>query len=291
MSNKLVTVCIPAYNHEKFVADSIKSIIDQTYQNIELYIVNDGSTDNSHEEISKLNDACKNRFVNFEYINRENRGLTPTLNEVLSKCSGEYFMMMASDDIALKDKIEKQVNCLNENSEYGICFGKAIGLDENSQRIDKYKNKYKNYKLLHTFEDLIVSNTIIAPTVMLRTSTLVEVGGYDERYKLEDLPLWLKMSKKAPAKYIDEDLIYYRDHDSNVSKDRLFMIEEERRILMDWKDDPSFTKAIDKHNLYTFSLLVKMKEKELAEKYLFETLKKSWYKLKFIRAMIRYLFL
>lgn len=288
MKNKLVTVCIPAYNHENFVEEAVESIINQTYQNIELYIVNDGSTDNTDEKIRNLYDKCKKRFPTFEYINRENRGLMPTLNEVLHRSYGDYFVMMASDDIAIESKIEKQVACLESSSEYAICFGRAVGIDENSKRVSKYKNKYKNYKSTYTFEDLIVTNVIAAPTVMLRRDVLLEVGGYDERFRLEDLPLWLKISKKYPVKYMDEDLIYYRDHATNVSKDIIFMIKEKERILLDWKSDPYYKIAMKKHNLYTFSLLVKAKQKELAKEYLLPAFYSSWYSPKFIRALVRY---
>lgn len=291
MNDNLVTVCIPIYNHDKYVAETIKSIINQTYQNIELYIVNDGSSDNSHKEVSKLYEECKKRFVFFEYINRENKGLIPTLNEVLVKCSGKYFMAIASDDIAINDRVEKQVNCLEEDTECSLCFGRAIGIDENSQITDKYKNKFKNYKSLYTFEDLIMSNVIMATTVMLRTSTLKEIGGYDERFKIEDWPLWLKMSKKLPVKYIDEDLVYYRDHAANTSKDTLFMIKEKEYVLMDWQDEASFNQAMRKHNLYTFSTLVKLKQKELAKEYLLSASKSSWYKPKFLKALMRYFFI
>lgn len=291
MNDNLVTVCIPVYNHDKYVAETIKSIINQTYQNIELYIVNDGSSDNSHKEVSKLYEECKKRFVFFEYINRENKGLIPTLNEVLVKCSGKYFMAIASDDIAINDRVEKQVNCLEEDTECSLCFGRAIGIDENSQITDKYKNKFKNYKSLYTFEDLIMSNVIMATTVMLRTSTLKEVGGYDERFKIEDWPLWLKMSKKSPVKYIDEDLVYYRDHATNTNKNSILMLKEQEYVLMDWKGDPVFKKAMSKYNLYTFSTLVKLKQKELAKEYLLFASKSSWYKPKFLKALTRYFFI
>lgn len=74
----LVTAVIPVYNHEKYVAESVRSILDQTYRNVELIIINDGSKDRSHEVVLSLVDECKQRFVRFEYINRENRGLSAT---------------------------------------------------------------------------------------------------------------------------------------------------------------------------------------------------------------------
>ena len=104
----LVSVAIPCYNHERFVQDSIQSIIDQTYQNIELIIIDDGSRDGSVEKIKEMIPACQERFVRFEFRHRPNKGLSATLNEALEWCEGKYFSALASDDIVLKNKIDKQ---------------------------------------------------------------------------------------------------------------------------------------------------------------------------------------
>ena len=87
----LVTAVIPVYNHEKYVAESIRSIIQQTYRNIELIVINDGSKDRSHEVVLGLTEECKRRFVRFEYINRENRGLSATLDQALGMAKGNTF--------------------------------------------------------------------------------------------------------------------------------------------------------------------------------------------------------
>ena len=86
----LVTAVIPVYNHEKYVVESIRSILNQTYQNIELIVINDGSKDRSHQMILPLVEECRQRFVRFEYINRENIGLTATLNQALAWATGDY---------------------------------------------------------------------------------------------------------------------------------------------------------------------------------------------------------
>ncbi len=97
----LVSVVIPCYNHENFVQDSIQSVIDQTYQNIELIIIDDGSKDGSVEKIQEMIPACQERFVRFEFRHRPNKGLSATLNEALEWCEGEYYSPIASDDIIL----------------------------------------------------------------------------------------------------------------------------------------------------------------------------------------------
>lgn len=105
--NPLVTIVIPSYNHSKYVINSIQSIIDQDYDNIELLVIDDGSTDNSVEVISNFIECNKisDRFYRFKFIHRENKGLCATLNEGLKWSNGLYFSPFASDDIALPYKI------------------------------------------------------------------------------------------------------------------------------------------------------------------------------------------
>ena len=288
-NNRLVTVCIPAYNHEKFIQETINSIIKQTYKNIELLIINDGSPDNTHEKIMELYDECRDRFVNFLYINRENRGLISTLNEFIQIAKGDYFSAIASDDIALETKIKKQVEVLEKNPDYGMCYGNMISIDNDSNIIpNKYKTKYN--KSGYLFEDLLFRNFITAPTVMLRKSVLDSVGGYDTKYKIEDHPLWLKIAKISKIYYLNEDLVYYRDHPNNMSKNISFMIEENEKMLNDWSDELCYNKAIQKHNLYSFIQYLKADQKDLAKKYMLKSFAKSWYHPKYIKTVIRYFF-
>lgn len=286
--NRLVSICIPAYNHEKFVQEAIKSIIDQTYENIELLIINDGSPDETHEKIMELYDKCKERFKRFEYINRENRGLIATLKEFEQLAKGYYFSVMYSDDFCDKTRVEKQVNALNQDPESALCYADMMVVDDNSKHMRMYKTKYNDSG--HVFDKLIFRNFIAAPTVMVRKSALDEVGGYDTRYRLDDHPLWLKISKKYKILYLNEVLVYYRDHDNNLSKNVKFMIEENEKMLNDWSADPMYQKAIERHYLYCFIQLVKANNKELAKEYMLKAFRASWYHPKFIKGVIRYLF-
>ena len=132
----LVSVCVPAYNHEKYVAESIQSIIDQDYKNIELIIINDGSKDKTDEVIKSYEQKCQERFVRFEYRNRENKGLSSTLNEMLDWSKGKYFTGIASDDILLFNKISLLVYELEKlGDSYAVAFGNAKFIDDNSEEL------------------------------------------------------------------------------------------------------------------------------------------------------------
>ena len=137
----LVTAVIPVYNHEKYVVESIRSILNQTYQNIELIVLNDGSKDRSHQMILPLVEECRRRFVRFEYINRENIGLSATLNQALAWARGEYFSALASDDAALPEKFEVLVAALEaKGPTYAAAFGNAWFIDDAGQRISLDKD-------------------------------------------------------------------------------------------------------------------------------------------------------
>ena len=134
----LVTVVIPAYNHERYVVDAIRSIINQDYGNVELIIINDGSRDGTHEKIAGLVGVCTKRFARFEYINRANIGLSATLNQALSMARGTYFSALASDDIAYPNKIRLLVNVLETNGPaFAAAFGNARFIDINGRDIKR----------------------------------------------------------------------------------------------------------------------------------------------------------
>ncbi|MEG0901309.1 MAG: glycosyltransferase family A protein, partial [Clostridia bacterium] len=119
MADKLMVV-IPCYNHESFVQDSIQSVIDQSYQNIELIIIDDGSKDGSVEKIKEMLDLCEERFIRFKFISRENRGISVTLNEAIRWSKGEYWAICSSDDFYHYNKIEKQVTLMHNDKNIAL---------------------------------------------------------------------------------------------------------------------------------------------------------------------------
>jgi len=106
MEAPLVSVITPCYNHEKYVKEAIESVIQQTYENIELIIINDGSANNSHRAILEMANTCEGRFKRFEYINKENEGVTKALNVGIDLSNGKYVSFLASDDIIDERTIE-----------------------------------------------------------------------------------------------------------------------------------------------------------------------------------------
>ncbi len=227
----LVSVVIPCYNHAQFVQESIQSVIDQDYDNIELIIIDDGSKDNSVEVIQQMIPACEERFVRFEFRYRPNNGLCATLNEALEWCRGEYFSPLASDDVLISQKVKDQIEKLSLlGKEYVGVFGSA-------QKIDSHGNvlgvlNLKNSSIYHFLDIYFHKHNLPACTQMLRTNEVRKVGGYSEEYRIEDWYMWLKLTQNN--KYlVSMPCVFsqYRTHSSNTSSNTNLMHEERIKIM------------------------------------------------------------
>lgn len=256
----LVSVVIPCYNHEQFVQDCIQSVIDQTYQNIELIIIDDGSSDGSVAKIEEMVDLCEKRFTHFEFRHRPNKGLSATLNEAIEWCQGKYYSAIASDDEMLHYKIEKQVDYFKQNANCIACFGGYILIDEKDKVISKNKKEQRSYN----FEDILLhKHDLPAPTQMIVIEKLREIGGYTTNVIIEDWYMWLKLAKKGDLHYISEHFAKYRSHADNISKKIEVMNNGRMQVLSFYDQEPLYKNAVleckwiylaelKKNSLYSF---------------------------------------
>lgn len=240
MELPLVSVVIPCYNHENFVQDCIQSVIDQTYQNIELIIIDDGSSDGSVNKIQEMTELCQNRFTNFEFRHRPNKGLSATLNEAIEWCQGKYYSVIASDDMMLKDKTKKQVAFLEIDIDcVAVCGGVYI-IDENSNEISKRVLKSKEFK----FDQIIMlEHELPAPTQMIRLAVIKKVGGYDTQLNIEDWYMWLLLANEGKIVYIQELFSKYRNHEYNTFKRISIMHDARVSILKNYENHVLYSKA------------------------------------------------
>lgn len=258
----LVSIIIPSYNHEKFICDSINSVIEQSYQNIELIIIDDGSTDSSVEKIQELIPLCKNRFVRFEFRHRENKGLSATLNEALEWAQGKYFSSLASDDIILKDKIKIQTEFLNHNKNCIAVFGGVSIIDNDSNFIKDRIKRQKSY----TFDQiLLLEHDLPATTQLIRTKSLKQIGGYNAEVKIEDWYMWLLLAQQGELCYLPVLFAKYRLHDNNMHKQNSLMHDSRIMILNKYQNHLLFNKAKKRVlwiNAFEWGLLSKKKSLE-----------------------------
>lgn len=241
----LVSVIIPCYNHAQFVEESIQSVIDQDYENIELIIIDDGSEDESVNVIKNMVYACEKRFKRFEFRYRTNKGLCATLNEALEWCEGEFFSPFASDDIALPHKTSFLVNKI-ENSDYAVVFGLVHNFDDcqpSLLSIDKFESS-----ITHNFDELMLQiNIPAAPAAMLRRSSVLAVGGYAEDVNLEDRYMWMKLASSNEKLITFSKIVtLYRSHDNNTSKDIRKMHVSRIQVLKKFQSSEIYHKSLKK---------------------------------------------
>lgn len=236
----LVSIVIPCYNHANFVQDCIQSVIDQTYHNIELIIIDDGSKDESVEKIRQLVSQCQERFVRFEFRHRPNKGLCGTLNEALEWCKGEYYSVIASDDMIYRDKTQIQVDYLEKNNECVAVFGGYDLIDNDNHIIEKRQNSFKKYQFERIF---LHEHDLPAPTQIIRMNILRELGGYRSDIIIEDWYMWLKLAKFGELHYLNHTFSRYRSHPDNISKKIEIMNKGRFQVINEYKDNPLYNNA------------------------------------------------
>lgn len=215
-----VSVVMPNYNGEKYIGEAIKSVLNQSFNDLELIIVDDASTDNSRKIIDSFEDE---RII--KLYQHKNRHVAYTTNVGFSRARSQYIARIDSDDIWAKDKLEKQVKFMDENPKYGACFSRVEIINESgdisNSNIDllnhfNYAPNRSQKEWLNYFFD--EGNCLCNPSALIRKQTLDQIGnGYNIAYvPAQDLELWCRLLIKAPIYIIEEKLTYYRWENSDT---------------------------------------------------------------------------
>lgn len=260
MEKPLVSIVIPCYNHAKFVSQAIRSVIAQDYENIELIIIDDGSTDSSVSTIQNMISACKFRFKRFEFRHRPNVGLCETLNEAISWCEGEYLSGMASDDIMKPNKTSLQVEYLNIHPRCAAVFGGIESIDQHGQITHNRVLRNKKYDFGEIF---LNKHDLPSPTQMIRRNLLNEVGGYRSGIVLEDWYMWLMLSSLGyTLDYVGVVFAQYRRHPNNTSGNLQEMAAAREEVLLLFKDLPNYSLARAKAKLLSAFKMIPVRKRE-----------------------------
>ena len=207
----LISVILPVYNAENYVATAIESILMQTFTDFELLIFNDGSSDRSKEIIQGYNDP---RIKLFD--DNINAGLVARLNMGIELATGKYIARMDADDVCLLERFKKQVDFLESNPENGVCGAWTYELAPPGTR-------QRVYKYVETHEEICVKllrhNSFAHPVVMMRRSILMDHGiRYEQEYfPSEDFRLWTRLKQFTRFYNIPQTLLYYRVHPNQTS--------------------------------------------------------------------------
>ncbi len=203
-----ISVIMPAYNAEQYIAQAIESILNQTFTDFEFIIINDGSSDKTAEIIK----SYKDKRINF-IDNKKNQGLIAVLNQGLAISNGEYIARMDSDDISLPERFEKQVKYLDAHPEIGVLGTSIIQFGEHT----KEQEVIKKPKI--TYLDIVLCCPVVHPSAMIRKSILDKYNlRYNPDYQhAEDYYLWSQAIKYTNITNLKDVLLKYRYHDKNVS--------------------------------------------------------------------------
>ena len=224
MSHK-VSVCIPTYNRKDYLKETIESILDQTYKDYEIVIVDDGSTDGTEQMI-------KDAGYPIRYYWQENKGEAATRNKLIELAQGRYISFIDSDDILMPDAIERMIVFMNRESEDVIVYGSYLRIDQHGNTCGRSKRKlYSGYITKYLFQDIIVHpNGSMFPKKVFQ-----EVGNYDTSLKVcTDYNLELRASLKYRFIALREPTFKHRRHSGNVSERSFANLKMELDMLEDF---------------------------------------------------------
>lgn len=227
-STPRVSVLMPVYNGERYLTEAIESILEQTFDDFEFLIINDGSTDRSREILERH--AARDARV--RVFHRENRGITPTLNELLRLARADLVARMDADDIALPERFARQVRHLEENPDCALVGASVIIIDPEGRDLAARAVPLNHAEIVEGFLRG-GGQFVFHPATMFRRKLALDLGGYQERFPLaQDLDLFLRMAETARLTNLPEPLLKYREHAGKLGSTRaLLQGETVRRIL------------------------------------------------------------
>jgi len=208
-----VSVIIPTYNQAKFIDKAIESVLKQSYQDFEIIVINDGSTDNTEEIVKNYSD------FRIRYIYQANNvGVSEARNTGIRASQGDYIALLDSDDEFLPERLMKQVQILqNKSSEIGVVCSWSYNIDEKGNYISKRCLPKKDG---YIYEDLLSTNPISVPTVLIRKECFEKVGLFDNLLDgQEDWDMWIRMAKCYQFALIKVPLAKRRIHPNRISYD------------------------------------------------------------------------
>lgn len=200
-----VSIIIPVYNGEKYVSEAIDSVLNQTYKDFEIIVIDDGSKDNTLNILRMYRDKIK-------WKSQENRGQASAINEGINIAKGKYIAYLDADDVCLPERFEKQVEYLDEHPNVSLVYSDRYNINENEEIQGIFNSRpHDNFIILQ-------QNYISRSVVMHKKECLDKVGLFDESITgSDDWDMWIRISEKFEMSYINKPLVKYRVHKENIS--------------------------------------------------------------------------
>ncbi|MCH7972556.1 MAG: glycosyltransferase family 2 protein [Bacteroidetes bacterium] len=222
MNNKntpLISVVIPSYNSSEFIRETIESVLNQTYKNFEIIVVDDESSDNTVSILKDLSN--KNKRINYYQISHNGRPSVPR-NYGVEKSNGKFVAFLDADDIWVENKLKKQISEFEKHPDYILVYSMSVTFGE----ANLFSPYYEVLPLLHKVckrkqELLNMGNSITCSTVLINKEHFQKVGGFDEdpNLQIEDYDLWIRLSELGHFGFVSRIHTYYRVHGKQFSAD------------------------------------------------------------------------
>jgi glycosyltransferase involved in cell wall biosynthesis len=211
MNPPTVSVLLPVYNAGRYLAESIRSVLDQTFGDFELIAVDDDSTDSSPQILRRF----ARRDPRVRLVRHENRGLVASLNEMIGMARGEFLARMDADDVALPDRLALQVDYLRKHPDVVALGGSTHWIDERGFVFMDQRPPCDDEEIQEAL--LQGANCFVHPAVMMRRQAVLDVGGYDPEMKEgEDFDLWLRLGERGRLANLEDFMLKYRVHGKSL---------------------------------------------------------------------------
>ncbi|AYO56920.1 hypothetical protein CO230_01505 [Chryseobacterium sp. 6424] len=223
----LVTIITPSYNHARYLENTVQSVLNQTYPNIEYIIIDDGSSDNSHDVIK----ALAEKYPQIKYVlHKENKGHL-RINEGVKMAQGDYISILSSDDWYLPEKIEKQIKKFQElDDSYGVVYSAGYRYYEDTKEmLEPFTNKIMRKG--NILKNLLTEPFFIYPiSPLIKKECLVKYP-FLPGYRAEGEAVYFRIAMKYKFDFVDEPLVVMRDHSGNTGKDLYRMHSDNISLL------------------------------------------------------------
>ena len=259
MSAPLVSVLMPSHGHARWVEEAVRSVMAQEGVSFELLVVDDGSPDESPEILRRLADE-----LGFDLVCRENRGLVPTLNEMVGRARGKYFCTHASDDVMAPGRLAAQSGYLERHPGEPMCFGQIVLMDAGGRLDGAPDPRYARSVPRIAFDEFFMGEKEVhGCTEMIRLDVFRGMGGYDPEFPFEDFPLWLGFLRRyGSLPVLPTVCCHYRRHGDNMSRDVALMYGTFLKALARHADHPRYKEALNVWKSHWFSALAYRDKRE-----------------------------
>ena len=243
MNKPTVSVIIPTYNNAAYLAEAIESVIAQTFRDIEIIVINDGSTDQTDQVMS----AYLNRVV---YIRQTNLGPSAARNRGITQAQGKYLAFLDADDIFLPNKIDLQISFLEAHPEIDLVYSDGVRFKINRGRKTTLPlSTTGDLFIIRSAPDqyvfhLMIHNIFPIDTVLIKRECVVKVNGFDETLTaFEDWDFWFRIAEQFRITFVDGEVVNYRVTPGSNSSDAPRIYHEARKVLLKIGQSSAFINA------------------------------------------------